>query len=170
MNQLSLIRHAIRFCKTLNVLFLPLVFWALVEVWVTAGWVLTPIGLVLAVVAYYFSEALTHRQMHLSRWSPFYSSHWIHHQNPTPETGVPKDWLFMIYFLVMAGVSYLERPVVSGMALGLVLMLGTYEWVHFLCHCRYRPKTRWGWRVRINHLQHHNFPTTRYEMLFLKRK
>ncbi len=39
--------------------------------------------------------------------------------------------------------------------------------VHFSCHCNYRPMTSWGWAVRTNHLKHHNLTTPdSYSMLF----
>ena len=40
-----------------------------------------------------------------------------------------------------------------------------YEWVHYLVHTPYRPRTRWFTRVRRNHLLHH-FKNERYWYAF----
>lgn len=161
-------KHFVRFCTTLEVLHFPLLGFALLNVLWTFHWFGTWLGVNLGIVLYAMVEAYVHRGMHKNRFSPFYYPHRNHHVNPTPETGVPRWWTFAGYALISYLVFWRQGAYLSGLWFGILIMLTVYEWVHFLCHCNYRPKTKWGWRVRVNHLQHHNFDqNSRYELLFL---
>ena len=162
-------KHFYRFCCTLDVLHFPLILAAAYAAYQSYNPILSPLGLLAGFLAYYFLEVSFHRGMHLNRYSPFYTPHQYHHTHPSPETGVPRWWTFGMYGIITFLIHLTSRPFVASTWLGILIMLTTYEWIHFLCHCNYRPKTKWGWRVRINHLQHHNLDQlSRYELLFLK--
>ncbi len=166
-----MIKHIIRFLSTLEILHIPLILWAGHNVSRSYDSLLTPIGGIIGVIMYIFLEAKTHRGMHVNPYSPFYKSHHEHHDDPTPETGVPKWWTFAFYFAFTYFLTYFQLPLIRGAWFSILIMLTTYEFIHFLCHCNYRPKTKLGWRIRINHLQHHNFdPMSRFEMLFPKKE
>jgi hypothetical protein len=157
----------LRFIRSRNVLMLAML--ALVACDISLTWQYA-LGFAVGVLAYRLLETKFHRDMHESRWSPFRGAHKEHHDNPTPETGCPHYWVFAMYFAIDTGVSLISRPGLSGLWAGIFAMLFAYEVVHFVCHCRYRPRTEWGWRVRVNHLLHHRLDdSTRYELLFPKR-
>jgi hypothetical protein len=85
--------------------------------------------------------------------------HYDHHE--TPER---LDLLFLpLWFLVpnlaiTAGVIALIWPnasVISALIAGAALAILYYEWVHFLAHIPYRPRTGWGRWIKKYHLRHH---------------
>lgn len=156
----------IRFLASRNKWLIPIWILALTSLWWLAYAPLrASVGLGIGLASYVILEAWFHEQMHIARWSPFHKTHKRHHDDPTPETGVPEAWVFWMYLVVT--VFLMVSPVLSNMWLGLFTMLCAYEWVHFLCHCNYRPKTKRGWRIRVNHLKHHYYDeTSRYEMIF----
>ena len=129
------------------------------------------IGLVVGTLLYLILEAYTHRQMHVNPHSPFHHTHAAHHADPTPETGVPELWVFVVYVALLLLAAYLQRPFFSGVYLSALTWLMGYEWVHYLCHCPYTPKTKVGWRIRINHNKHHKLDDARfYELLWVPKK
>lgn len=149
-----------RFIRSRNGLMIPLLIGS---AWVPWTW-LTLLGWVLGVIVYTLLEAKFHRDMH--RGGPFFKSHKRHHDNPTPESGCPELWLFGVYYLVLGLVIYLQGPMISGFWLGIVCMLFLYEYIHFLCHTPYKFKTKYGRRIKRNHLKHHHIsPNAHYEML-----
>lgn len=124
------------------------------------------IGVVLGLLTYSILEKKFHRDMHLQELSPFYKTHEKHHLNPTPETGCPELWMFGFYFFVSLSVFLFNGPFVSSFWFGISCMLFMYEFIHFLCHCPYKPKTRYGRRIKRNHLKHHYVSDRdNYEML-----
>ena len=162
-------KHFVRFCCTLEVLHFPLLAWSASIAYQSFHPLLSPLGFFTGFLAYYFLEVSFHKGMHLHPYSPFYAPHQYHHTHPFPETGVPRWWTFGMYILITLLIAFAFRPFLASTWLGILIMLTVYEWIHFLCHCNYRPRTKWGWKVRINHLQHHNLnPFSRYELLFLK--
>lgn len=163
----------VRFCRSRNFWMFPIVgfagYTATLQILI-APW-LTLLGIVLGLLAYRALERHFHVQMHNSRRSPFYRSHGRHHENPTPETGCPEHWLLVVYAAVNPLLLWAQLPITTGIWFSIIFALLVYEWVHFLCHCNYRPKTKLGWKIRTNHLKHHNFDDTQfYEMLFPKTK
>jgi len=109
--------------------------------------------------------------MHINKLSPFYKTHKDHHNNPTPESGVPYTWIFLLYFSITSFLILLKLDYTINFWYGIFISLCAYEWIHFLCHCNYKPKTALGWIIRINHLKHHNFDSTKfYELMYVKRK
>jgi Fatty acid hydroxylase superfamily len=119
------------------------------------------------ILGYAIMERKFHRDMHELKWSPFHGSHMRHHDEPTPETGVPYLWV-QAMFIAIAVCPMPYR--LTGFRMGVFACLLAYEWVHFLCHCNYRPKTKMGWRIRVNHLKHHNHdPDNHYGLLFVRK-
>lgn len=171
MAQQSLLSCFIRFCKTTNVLMIPLVGFAIYIATSSSHHILMSVGVAAGVAAYYFLESKFHVDMHVKPLSPFFKTHEHHHENPTPETGCPEPWMFVFYFFVSMTIYSLATPILSGVWCGVAVMLFLYEWCHFLCHCNYKPKTKWGWAIRTNHLKHHNYDDTDfYEMIFVNRR
>lgn len=129
---------------------------------------LDPLLFVSVILAWPALEWGFHRYL-LHEWTllPFHRTHDRHHRNPTPDTGLPDTWIVIGYFVLASimwagGLRYLLTASVAVLA-----MLAIYEFVHFSCHCSYRPLTSWGWAIRINHLQHHKLDETKqYSMLF----
>jgi len=167
----SLAKCFIRFCRTTNVMMLPLLAmscWLAIESF--PAWRVS-LGIVVGVVAYWMLEKTFHVRMHKVESSPFYATHHIHHDHPTPENGCPKLWVMAMYAAITAAVWWLSLPLFSGVWFGILSMLSWYEWFHFLCHCNYSPLTKYGWEVRINHNLHHVHDVDDYyEMLFPKRR
>jgi sterol desaturase/sphingolipid hydroxylase (fatty acid hydroxylase superfamily) len=162
-----MLKHFLRFCSTLEVLHFPLIIWAFYVSKINYLPGYSEVGTLLGFFIYTILEVPTHRGMHENKWSPFYKPHHQHHNTPSPETGVPKWWMFVFYTVLTGTIQYFALPVISAIWISILLMVTFYEWIHFLCHCRYRPKTKWGWKVRINHLKHHKVdPYKYYEMLF----
>lgn len=165
-----LLPHITRFLLTLNGFLVPIAglsIYFLVRTFPEYPERCVP-GLLIGLIGYRCLEWFFHYQMHVDKWSPFYESHHHHHNFPTPETGVPRWWVFVLYTTITLAVC--RFPLFLAIWTGVLLMLCAYEWIHFLCHCNYKPKTKWGWKVRVNHLTHHNLDeTTRYELLFPKR-
>ena len=127
--------------------------------------------ILLIVSAWPILEWFFHRFL-MHEWTllPFHQTHDRHHRFPSPETGLPDTWIVVTYFILPLmmwsfGLRYLLTLGVTVLA-----MLVVYEFVHFSCHCNYTPLSRWGWAVRVNHLQHHKLDeTTNYAMLFPRR-
>lgn len=157
-----------RFCRTKNVLMIPLVVCSYL-IALQHSFPLSLIGTLLGLSAYIALERYFHAQMHENEKSPFYTLHRIHHRAPSPENGCPEYWTFAFYFFVTLSIYLLHRPIIAGGWFGITYMLFWYEWIHFLCHCNYKPKTKYGWRIRRNHLRHHYVDSnTDHEMLVLK--
>lgn len=160
-----------RFCRTTNVMMIPLVIFAFG--W-AAHWLMSwrvMVGLSVGVIAYRLLERTFHVRMHTAPNSPFYKTHHAHHDNPSPENGCPEPWVMAMYCLISLVVWWTNLPMFAGVWLGVISMLCWYEWFHFLCHCNYSPKTRYGWQVRVNHNLHHVHDVDGYyEMLFPRRR
>lgn len=85
-------------------------------------------------------------------------THQVHHRNPwDPRTGLSPPF---VLFLFCAGVPLIWcllfplRGAVLGIAITLTLILN-YEWLHFLIHTSYRPRSWLYRRLWINHRLHH---------------
>lgn len=167
--QLPLTSHLFLFLKTRESNAIFLWFVLLYLNWHNPA--LTIAGFLIGILAYTFFEEDMHRWMHTLKHSPFHKSHIRHHDHPSPETGVPDWWVFISYYCITFVMYYFQLKVMLSIWFGILTMLIAYEWVHYLCHCNYKPKTRIGWSIRVNHLLHHKHDsTTRYEMIFLKPK
>jgi hypothetical protein len=120
------------------------------------------------VIAWPFLEWVFHRYL-MHEWTllPIHGTHAYHHRHPTSETGLPDRWIVASYFIVASVLWGFGWRYLLTVAVAILAMLLVYEFVHFSCHCNYKPLTSWGWAVRINHLQHHNLDESKqYSMLF----
>jgi len=115
-----------------------------------------------------FLEWFFHRFL-LHEWTilPFHFTHDRHHETPTAATGLPDAWLISFYFAESILLWAFNLPLVMSFNVSVLTMLAIYEFVHFSCHSNYKPLTKWGWAVRVNHLQHHRFDESKfYSLLF----
>lgn len=84
--------------------------------------------------------------------------HYDHHAEPNR-----LDLLFLpLWFLapnlaVTAGLValVLGKSAVGSVMLGVMLAILHYEWVHYVAHVPYQPRTRWGRWLKTYHLRHH---------------
>lgn len=85
--------------------------------------------------------------------------HYDHHVEPNR-----LDLLFLpLWFLipnlvVTAALSALIWPdpaIVTSIVSGAMAAILYYEWVHYIAHISYRPRTRWGRWIKKYHLLHH---------------
>ncbi len=115
------------------------------------------------VLEWFFHRFLLHEWTFL----PFHFTHDRHHKTPTSATGLPDAWIITFYFAMTGFLWYFGFKYFSTANVAVLTMLTIYEFVHFSCHCNYKPLTKWGWAIRVNHLQHHRFDESKfYSMLF----
>jgi 4-hydroxysphinganine ceramide fatty acyl 2-hydroxylase len=138
---------------------------ALILAWLAGAATLSPAEIVLGALVFYLSEYLMHRfAFHASPapW-PFarklqHRLHYDHHAEPSR-----LDLLFLpLWFLapdllVTAGLAALILGVeaVASVLLGVLLAMLHYEWVHYVAHVPYQPRTRFGRWIKQYHLRHH---------------
>ncbi len=86
-------------------------------------------------------------------------AHKVHHDAPLdPKTTLLPTWtiatLIPIHLLLWRTISPTKGFACTG-----VIVLGaaalSYEWIHFLTHTAYRPRSAWFARVKKRHLAHH---------------
>ncbi len=132
-----------------------------------AGALHTPVWLVaVGALLFYLSEYTTHRFMFHARPSSWawlrakqHRLHYDHHVEPAR-----LDLLFLPLWYVLPNLlatSVLAYAVlrdwgqVAALVLGAMLALLHYEWVHFIAHMPYTPKTAAGRWMKRYHLRHH---------------
>jgi len=85
-------------------------------------------------------------------------THRVHHMNPwDPALGLSPPFIMVLYFLGLPLLCYMLSPLplaVTATALTLTMVLN-YEWVHYLIHTSYPPKSRFYRRLWRNHRLHH---------------
>lgn len=133
--------------------------------WLYGAISLQPWLVVLGALAFYLSEYGWHRfAFHAPPlpWAPLrrmqHRLHYDHHAEPDR-----LDLLFLpIWFLVpnlafAAGlVALVFGPWAASPALfGMMLAILHYEWVHYVAHIPYQPRTRLGRWIKQYHLRHH---------------
>ena len=117
---------------------------------------LSPVEIVLGAVLFYLSEYGMHRfAFHAppAPW-PFVRGlqrrlHYDHHVEPL--------W-FLAPNLAATAVLVavvLGTPAVASVMLGVMLAILHYEWVHYVAHVPYQPRTRFGRWMKQYHLRHH---------------
>lgn len=126
------------------------------------AWYLVPIG----ALAFFISEYTTHRfAFHAppSRY-PFvlalqHRLHYDHHVEPERI-----DLLFLPYWFVIPTAAaffgaflLITRDLGSAfsLVLGSLLALAYYEWVHYIAHIPYAPRSSWARWMKKYHLWHH---------------
>ena len=126
---------------------------------------LSPIEILLGAALFYLVEYAMHRfAFHAPpiRWTMLrkmqHRLHYDHHVEPSR-----LDLLFLpLWFLapnllltaVLVGLV-LGTPVVASVMLGVMLAILHYEWVHYVAHIPYSPRTRVGRWMKQYHLRHH---------------
>jgi 4-hydroxysphinganine ceramide fatty acyl 2-hydroxylase len=136
-----------------------------ITAWLCGVMALQPAMVLLGALMFYFSEYGMHRfAFHAAplSWPPArklqHRLHYDHHVEPGR-----LDLLFLpIWFLVpnldvAAGLFALVfGPEAAPAALlGMMLAILHYEWVHYVAHIPYQPRTRLGRRIKRYHLRHH---------------
>ena len=133
--------------------------------WLFGAVALQPVVIVLGALLFYLSEYGMHRFAFHSAplsWPPArklqHRLHYDHHVEPNR-----LDLLFLpIWFLVpnlalAAGLFALAFGIQAAASalLGMMLAILHYEWVHYVAHVPYRPRTRLGRWIKQYHLRHH---------------
>jgi 4-hydroxysphinganine ceramide fatty acyl 2-hydroxylase len=138
---------------------------ALLAAWIAGVATLSPLEIVLGAVLFYLSEYGMHRfAFHAPPApGPFVQKlqrrlHYDHHVEPSR-----LDLLFLpVWFLApnLAATAVLVAlvlgtPAVASVMLGVMLAILHYEWVHYVAHIPYQPRTRFGRWIKQYHLRHH---------------
>ncbi len=165
----SLSRIAAAFFRlTCPQLLLLLVAAAWVVRLVVGQWNLWDAAVVLGVLAFWpIQEWLIHVfLLHLKPFTllgrkidPIISrNHRNHHNNPwDPVLGVTPPHIIWLYVAGIPGLWSLAMPIpqaITGVAVYFCLVLN-YEWVHYLIHTSYTPRTWFYKRLWLNHRLHH---------------
>ena len=133
--------------------------------WLAGAVALQPVMIVLGAFMFYLSEYGMHRfAFHAPpvSWAPLrrlqHRLHYDHHVEPNR-----LDLLFLpLWFLVpnlaiAAGLLALVfgMEAANSALAGMMLAILHYEWVHYVAHIPYRPRTRLGRWIKQYHLRHH---------------
>lgn len=133
--------------------------------WLADAIALQPVMIVLGALMFYLSEYGMHRfAFHAPpvSWAPLrrlqHRLHYDHHVEPNR-----LDLLFLpLWFLVpnlaiAAGLLALVfgMEAANSALAGMMLAILHYEWVHYVAHVPYRPRTRLGRWIKQYHLRHH---------------
>lgn len=112
-------------------------------------------------------ELLHFRPRRWGRWLVDFEvarDHRAHHVAPHD----PKWWFIplrsgVVGFLLVTTIAFSLLPTPLALTM-IVAMLGlgtTYEWIHYLCHSSWRPRSRWYrrlWRLhRLHHFKNENY-------------
>jgi len=131
------------------------------------GWLHLSVWLVLlGALFYYLTEYGTHRFLLHAKPSRFgwlrakqHRLHYDHHVEPSRlDLLFLPLWYVVPNTVVVAAIAYAvlrDVNAVAGMVLGAMLALLQYEWVHFIAHQPYTPKTSFGRWMKRYHLRHH---------------
>lgn len=126
-----------------------------------------PIGLiVLGALLFYLTEYGTHRFLFHAKPAPWawlrakqHRLHYDHHVEPARvDLLFLPLWYVVPNLIAVAAIAYLilrDAGEVAALVLGAMLGLLYYEWVHFIAHQPYEPKTRVGRWMKRYHLRHH---------------
>ncbi|HQT39305.1 MAG TPA: sterol desaturase family protein [Acidocella sp.] len=157
----------LEFCKHGSNLVLGLVV-VLVAAMVASGfWPLHPWLFLLGALLFFTSEYTFHRYaFHAPPMTKVrfilklqHRLHYDHHSEPNR-----LDLLFLPLWFVLpnlaftGGLAWLIWPTAASVS---TLLAGTsaailyYEWVHFVAHIPYKPRTAWGRWIKKYHLWHH---------------
>jgi 4-hydroxysphinganine ceramide fatty acyl 2-hydroxylase len=127
---------------------------------------LSPLAVLIGVVLFFLSEYSTHRYVLHARPSSndFILKlqrrlHYDHHVEPNQlELLFLPPWalfpLLAVYGAVYFAITH-SVAVTLSVVLGNLLGLLYYEWVHYVAHIPYQPRTPWGRYMKKYHLWHH---------------
>ena len=101
-------------------------------------------------------EWFTHKYL-MHRWTflPIHFTHTRHHNNPTPQNGLPDSWIIIVYNIIPFALFLTPFNNLKTLWASIITLLTIYEFCHFSTHTNYKPTTYLGWAIRLNHLQHH---------------
>lgn len=111
-------------------------------------------------------ERWVHERMHFAEGTAMYARHKLHHEHPHPDNTFGEWSTYLLYLALPWPWFYFQWAWLETCTVMVLGALCVYEFVHFSAHCRYRPLTAWGKRVRLNHRLHHRDSTTRLEVVF----
>jgi 4-hydroxysphinganine ceramide fatty acyl 2-hydroxylase len=126
-----------------------------------------PLGWVLAgALLFYLTEYGTHRFLFHARPSKFaftrrlqHRLHYDHHVEPERlDLLFLPLWYVAPNFLIVGLIAWAllgDAGEVLSLLLGAMLALLHYEWVHYIAHIPYRPRTAFGRWMKKYHLWHH---------------
>jgi len=153
-----------------------LISWLLLIAWTTAlvvrfyvgQWSIYDVAVVAVIlISWPLQEWFIHAQ--LEHFKPFKlfgqtiefvitRTHRAHHLNPwDPRFGLSPPHIMVLYFLGLPLICYLTAPLplaITATATTLTMILN-YEWVHYLIHTSYVPKSRLYKRLWRHHRLHH---------------
>jgi hypothetical protein len=156
---------ALTFLKHGSNAFIVAAILALASWMLVGGRALSPVWVVVGALLFYLSEYTTHRFLFHAPPAPWawlrrlqHRLHYDHHAEPNR-----LDLLFLpFWFLgpslaITAGLVYLAlgAVAVAPVMLGVLLAILHYEWVHYVAHIPYQPRTRFGRWMKQYHLRHH---------------
>ena len=127
---------------------------------------LPPLAIVVGIVLFFLTEYSTHRYvLHAPpAKSPFVARlqhrlHYDHHLEPTrlDLLFLPPWFLFPTLALFALAYFAITRswPTVAALVAGNLIGLLYYEWVHYVAHIPYVPRTPYGRWIKKYHLWHH---------------
>lgn len=126
---------------------------------------LAPVWIVVGALLFYLSEYSWHRFAFHAPPAPFewlrklqHRLHYDHHLEPSRLDLLFLPAWFLLPNLVVTGALIwliLGEARVNPTLLGVMLALLHYEWVHYVAHVPYQPRTRFGRWMKQYHLRHH---------------
>jgi sterol desaturase/sphingolipid hydroxylase (fatty acid hydroxylase superfamily) len=130
------------------------------------GWfALPPLWVIFGALLFYLSEYTFHRYAFHAKPSSWawlrrmqHRLHYDHHAEPNR-----LDLLFLPLWFLLPIVAFngalvsliFGAPRVPAILLGMMLGVLHYEWVHYVAHVPYAPRTRFGRWMKQYHLRHH---------------
>jgi 4-hydroxysphinganine ceramide fatty acyl 2-hydroxylase len=138
---------------------------AVAGLWVFGQATLSPLWIVVGGLLFYLSEYSFHRFAFHAPPSPWpwlrkmqHRLHYDHHAEPNRLDLLFLPAWFLVPIVVLNGaivslVFGAER--VPAILLGMMLGVLHYEWVHYLAHIPYQPRTSFGRWMKQYHLRHH---------------
>jgi sterol desaturase/sphingolipid hydroxylase (fatty acid hydroxylase superfamily) len=119
-------------------------------------------AIVVAAVATYWplQEWILHKSvLHGKRDDFITRAHERHHQDPLDMRATLLPPLLIAILIPLHVVLWVAFAPTKAIACTGIASLGaaalSYEWIHFLTHAAYRPRTRWFARVKRHHMAHH---------------
>jgi 4-hydroxysphinganine ceramide fatty acyl 2-hydroxylase len=138
---------------------------AVMLAWLFGAVTLQPALILLGALAFYLSEYGMHRfAFHAPplSWPPArklqHRLHYDHHVEPGRLDLLFLPLWFLLPNLAIAAAVFallFGTPSVASALLGMMLALLHYEWVHYVAHIPYQPRTRLGRWIKQYHLRHH---------------
>jgi 4-hydroxysphinganine ceramide fatty acyl 2-hydroxylase len=155
---LTFFKHGSNALLVVAILAIPL--WALL-----GGPRLSPLWIVVGALLFYLSEYSYHRFMFHAPPAPWawlrrlqHRLHYDHHAEPARlDLLFLPAWFLGPNLLITAALVYLilGAAAVAPVMLGVMLAIFHYEWVHYVAHIPYQPRSRFGRWMKQYHLRHH---------------